>query len=102
MNNRKKVGLKYENRKGNKLPAKVFRPLDNSCCKKNCCNQYSIELQKQIFDEFYSLGDITIQYQLLMDNIQVHEKKWTKVLNKRNLSSTTRDRQISVIYCLQI
>lgn len=102
MNNRKIMGLEYEDRQGNKQPAKVFKPLDTFCCKKKCCDKHSIELQKQIFDEFYSLGDITAQDQVLMDNIQVHDKRRTTVLNTKTPSSTTHDRQISVIYCLQI
>jgi len=91
MNNRKKMGLEYEDHQGNKQPEKVFKPLDTFCCKKKCCDKHLIEFQKQIFDEFCSLGDITTQDQVLMDNIQVHDKQRTTVLNTKTPSSTTHE-----------
>lgn len=74
MNSRKKSGLDYEDRTGKKMSAKIFKPFDMFCCKKKCSDKHSVVVQKQIFDDFYKLGDPTAQDQILMDNIQIHEK----------------------------
>lgn len=60
--------------------------------------------QKQIFDDFYKLGDPTAQDQVLMDNIQIHEKArmtMTVTIHKSD-PTKTHDRQITVRYYLQI
>jgi len=70
MNKLKHLGEEYEDRKGKTM--KVFKPLTTTCCKKCCSTSLcSKEIQKLIFEEFYNLGSLSAQDQVLIDAIQI-------------------------------
>lgn len=103
MNNRKQLGEEYEDRKGKIKTMKVFKPLTTTCCKKNCSTLLcSEEIQQLIFKEFYKLGNLSAQDQILMDAIQIEDKKRTTTFNRKSLPQTTHDRLITVKYHLQV
>jgi len=65
---------------------KVFKPLTTTCCKKSCSTLLcSEEIQKLIFKEFYKLGNLSAQDQILMDAIQIEDKKRTTTFNRKSL-----------------
>lgn len=70
--------------------------------KKKCSDKHLVAVQKQIFDDFYKLGDSIAQDQVLMDNIQIHEKTRSTTINQKTQPTKTHDRQITVRYYLQI
>lgn len=74
MNKRKKLGLNYKNRKGNLISKKVFIPLNATCCKNKCNIVISEDIQHNIFKEFYALGDLSSQDQVIMNGIQINDK----------------------------
>lgn len=102
MNSYKRSGLDYEDRSGKKISAKIFKRFERFCCKKKCSDKLIVAVQKQIFDDFYKLGDPIAQDQVLMDNIQIYEKARSTSINKKTQLTRTHDRQITVRYYLKI
>jgi len=65
MDKRKKLGLDCENRNGN-ISKKLFSCFNGMCCKQKCNLLSSEETQKQIFKDFYLLGNSVAQDQVIM------------------------------------
>lgn len=86
---RRSSGLKYKDYKGRKLPAKVLLP--NPCEEKqcqNCCNSFSHEERKALFDMFWKIGDATKQKSFINGCINVISVKRKRVgdESRRNLT----------------
>lgn len=102
MDKRKKLGLDYENRKGKKFSKKRFFCLNGMCCKQKCNLVCSEEIQKQIFKDFYLLGNSVAQDQVIMYGIQNMDKKRSTTVFRREELEKTQNRQMTVKYYLNL
>lgn len=98
----KKLGLDYENRKGKKISKKLFSCLNGMCCKQKCNIVCSEETQKQIFKDFYLLGNSVAQDQVIVNGIQIMDKKRSTTIFRRGEPEKIHNRQITVKYYLNL
>lgn len=83
------LGLEHKNRKGKLIPAKEMK---NSCkeeCRNKCREKISEEDRKELFQEFWKIGDHTRQWDYIARCVKTMNKKQVKNAegeSKRNFS----------------
>ncbi|XP_071056024.1 uncharacterized protein [Onthophagus taurus] len=82
------LGLKHKNRKGNVIPAKEMKNPCKEGCRNKCREKISEQRRKEVFEEFWKIGDHTRQWDYIARCVKAIDKKQIKKKgeSRRNFS----------------